>query len=150
MLPMGDEPRLLLFGGYGNLTGQQDARDPGVPLFDGRFHRLGDLGQLDLTTNEWTCLVPAPGLALPHLWSACYLPHARVVVVMQARTREQPFGTPAQVFIHRVGKDREFITLPSRGDVPDGISPGFITALPSGRSLLAFQKAGVFEVTLDV
>lgn len=69
---------------------------------------------------------------------------------MQARNSSAPFGTPADVFIYRWGKDRGFVRLSSRGDVPDGASPGFVTTLPSGRSLLAFQKAGVFELILDL
>jgi hypothetical protein len=150
MMPLGDEPRVLLFGGHGNLTGKRDVRDPNTPLFDGRFHRLGDLWSLDLTTDQWSCLVPAPGLTLPNPWSACYLRHDRVVFVVQARANDQPFGTPANVFVHRVGKDQGFISVTCRGDVPDGNSPGYITALPSGRSLLAFQKAGIFELTLEV
>ncbi|MCW5550627.1 MAG: hypothetical protein KIS67_00535 [Verrucomicrobiae bacterium] len=149
-LPMGDGQRILLFGGHGNLTGKKDARDPGVPLYDGRFHRLGNLWCLNLVTNKWSCLVPVPGLQLPQLWSACYLPALQTVVVMQARASSVPFGTPADVFIHRLGKDRGFVRLSSRGDVPNGAGPGFVTALPSGRSLLTFQKAGVFELVLNL
>lgn len=151
LIPVGDGRSLLLFAGEGNLTGKQDSRDPGLENFNGRFHYLGDLWRLDLATGKWTCLVPAPGLAGPPAqWSACFLEQSHAVVVMHARNATAPFGTPASVFVHRLGKDRGFIRLPSRGDVPDGVSHGYVTALPGGRSALAFQKAGIFELTLEV
>lgn len=149
LMPMGDGRRLLLFGGSGSLSGKQDARDPGVPLYDGRFHRLGDLWCLDLATNHWTCLVAVPGLTLPYLWSSCFLEESQTVVVMQARAPNAPFGTPADIFVHRLGRDRGFIQITSRGDVPDGGGHGYVTAVNSGRTLLVFQKAGVFEVALE-
>lgn len=148
-LPVGDGRRLLLIGGGGNLSGKQGERDPGLPLFDGRFHALGDLWSLDLASNRWTCLVHTPGLKLPNLWSACYLPALEKVTVMHARSNSAPFGDPAEVSIHRLGRDRGFVRISSRGDVPDGVSPGYATAMPSGRTLLAFQKRGVFEVALE-
>lgn len=149
LMPMGNGRRLLLFGGGGSLSGKQDDREPGLPLFDGRFHRLGDLWRLDLSTNQWTCLIAAPGLALPHPWSACYLEKLGTVVVMQGHAPSAPFGTPADVFIHRLGRDRGFVQIASGGDVPDGAGQGYLTAVNSGRTLLAFQKAGIFEVTLE-
>jgi hypothetical protein len=148
VLPLGDGRHILFFGGTGNLTGKQDARDPGVPLYDGRFHHLGDLWSLDLLTNRWSCLVPVPGLLLPRLWSACHLRALQTLVVMQAGSSSAPFGTPPDVFIHRGGKDPGFLQISSLGDVPDGNSPGFATVLPSGRAFLVFQKAGVFEVEI--
>lgn len=150
LLPRGDGTRLLLFGGYGNLSGKQDAQDPGMPGFDGIFHNLGDLWELDLATNRWTCLIPAPGLAvIENLVSACWLEQLETLVVMRSRDPQAPFGTPGDLFIFRPGRDRDYVAVPSRGDVPDGARHGYITALPSGRSFLAFQKAGVFEVELE-
>ena len=148
-MPVGTGRRLLLLGGGGSLSGEVDDREPGLPLFDGRFHRLGDLWRLDLTTNQWTCLVPVPGLALPHSWSACFLEKLGTLVVMQGRAPSASFGAPAEVFIHRLGRDRGFVQIASRGDVPDGAGHGYVTSANSGRTLLAFQKAGIFEVTLE-
>lgn len=82
--------------------------------------------------------------------STGFLEQAQTLVVMHARNATAPFGTPAAVFIHRIGKDRGFIPVPSRGDVPDGKFHGYVTPLPGGRSALAFQKAGIFELTLEL
>lgn len=151
LIPTGDGQSLLLFGGYGNLTGKQGVRDPGAQFFDGKFHYFEDLWKLDLATNRWTGLVPAPGPAHPpDLCSVCFLEQSQAVVVMHARNASAPFGTAAAVFIYRLGKDRNFIRVPSRGDVPDGNYHGALTALPGGNSALAFQHAGIFELTLEV
>lgn len=151
LMPIGDGRNLLLFGGQGSLSGKQDSRDPGLANFDGRFHNLGDLWKLDLATSKWTCVVPVPGLAHPgDLCSSCFLSRSQAVVVMHAKNTIAPFGTPAAVFIHRLGKDRGFLPVSCRGDVPDGNRHGYVTALPGGRSALAFQKAGIFELTLEI
>jgi hypothetical protein len=53
------------------------------------------------------------------------------------------------MWVHRVGRDDRFHEVEQQGDVPDGAAPGDLTALPGGRSALVFQKAGVFEVSLE-
>jgi hypothetical protein len=152
IMPMGHEGRhLLLCGGQGSLSGGQDDPEPGLPHFDGRFHRLGDLWRLDLESGAWNSLVPAPGLANPPSgrWSCCYLAQEQAVVVSHARGELEPFGTPVRMWVHRVGRDDRFHPLDQEGEVPDGASSGDLTALPGGRSALVFQKAGVFEVSLE-
>jgi hypothetical protein len=152
LMAMGHEGRqVLLFGGSGSRSGRQDDREPGLPHFDGRFHRLGDLWRLDLATGAWTALVPAPGLANPASgrWACCYLAGQQAVLVSHARGEFEPFGTPVRMWVHRVGRDDRFHEVEQQGDVPDGAAPGDLTALPGGRSALVFQKAGVFEVSLE-
>jgi hypothetical protein len=104
-----------------------------------------------LLTGKWSCLVPVPGLVnAPEPWSACYFQKQRTVVLMHMRNTTAAYGTGPDVFIHRIGKDSKFIPVPSRGDVPDGMYHGYLTALPGGKSALAFQKTGIFELKLEL
>jgi hypothetical protein len=43
-----------------------------------------------------------------------------------------------------------YVAVPNRGDVPDGMQPGYLPVLPSGWIFPAFPKAGVFEDELQV
>jgi hypothetical protein len=151
LMPADGGRSLLWFGGSGSLNGRQDVADPGEPHFDGRFHRLGDLWRLDLASGQWTSVVPFPGLTglAASRWSACYLEAAQAVLVLQARSDTDPYGTPATLHLCRVGQDRRFHEVRNEGDVPDGGGHGFLTALPGGRSAVTFQKQGVFEVSLE-
>jgi hypothetical protein len=148
---MGDGRHVLFFGGVGSLSGRQDDHEPGLPRFDGRFHRLGDLWRLDLATGAWQCLVPAPGLAFSHIdrWSACYLREKGAFLVSLSREPTDPFGTPVRVALHRVGQTDGFVPVTLRGDVRDGASHGCLLALPGGQRALAFQKEGFFELSLE-
>lgn len=150
LIPVGDGKSLLLFGGYGNLSGKQGERDPGLDFFDAKFHHFEDLWELNLATSKWNCLVPAPGPAHPpDLWSACLLERTQTVAVMHARNASAPFGTAADVFIYRLGRDQNFLRVTSRGDVPDGNYHGALTAVPGTNSALAFQHSGIYELTLE-
>lgn len=45
--------RWFLFGGLGKRTGNQGQRDPDLGAFDGNWHALDDLWELDLENNRW-------------------------------------------------------------------------------------------------
>jgi hypothetical protein len=149
--PMGDARHILFFGGMGSLSGRQDDVEPGLPHFDGRFHRLGDLWRLDLATGAWQCLVPAPGLTFSHIdrWSACYLRERGAFLVSQAREPTDHYGTRGRLYLHRVGQMNHFIPVTLRGDLRDGATHGCLTVLPDGHRALGFHREGIFELSLE-
>lgn len=150
LIPLDDGRKLLLFGGYGNSSGNEHERDPGFKMWDEKFHVLGDLWTLDLASGKWECLLPAPGLELPNFHACGYLAKHNALVVIHAHDNATPDGTPPELFIHRLRKGAAFEKVASRGDVPNVRMPQYMTALPGGRSLAAFMMAGIFELTLEV
>lgn len=66
VFPGQDRSKLWFFGGEGNSSGQQGVRESGLRGFNGNWHPLDDLWQLDLATSNWRQVLPLGG-NIPHL-----------------------------------------------------------------------------------
>lgn len=142
--------QLLMFGGIGNSSGKQGDKDPGLHYFTGQFNVLGDLWVLDLESGNWKCLVPLPGLELPIERTGTYFTEEKALLLLQGRPMTKPNGTPPEAFAFwPAHPDRGFTQLDPVGDPPDGIGSGFLTALPNGKSGLAFYQNGIYRVALE-
>ena len=150
MLPVGNQPSLILFGGAGNATGRQGDRDPGLRFYDGNFPILGDLWLLNLDSGKWKCLEPAPGLELPGRKASAYLAKLKLLVVAHTSTQATPVDTPPEIYLHRMNPGVGFEKVTSRGEVPMGPMRNYLVALPGGERLLTFQEKGIYELRLEL
>ena len=147
LAPFDNGQRLVLFGGGGNSTGRQGGRDEGFQYWDSRWHPLGDVWTLDLSTGKWDCRLPLPGLELPNPSAACLV--GELLVVGHQRAPGEAFGTSPQVFLLNLSGREPFEEVECVGDVPDGRGELFLSRSVDDASFLAFHPSGVYEVTLD-
>ena len=75
--------RLFLVGGTGGLSGVQTEQMPGVRGFDGRFHYLDDIWELDLQKNTWRRLLPLGCFDPVRLRVAAYFSKIRGLVILE-------------------------------------------------------------------
>ncbi len=143
------ERRLLhLFGGIGNSTGKQGARDAGMKFFNSQFHFLGDLWTLDLGTGNWTQRAPVTALELDRDHSAALLAGSRSVVVVHSVEKNAAAGTPPAVYRFQMDRDVEFTALESQGDIPEGRASGFLTSRGLENELVAFFQDGIYTLSI--
>ena len=57
LVPDATGRRIFVVGGLGSPSGKQGEMAPGLKGFDGRFHHLDDIWELDLEKNAWRCLL---------------------------------------------------------------------------------------------
>ena len=141
---------MLLFGGVGNSTGKQGERDPGFQQFDGHFHLLGDVWNLDFETNKWSNLVQLPGRQMRRFPFATYYPPWEAIVELEGCGDNDPYPTPPRVHVFRKGMDSRFIEATSEGTPPDSRKKLFVCFDPTEQRLLCFSEEGVFEINLEV
>ena len=146
----GERPQMLLFGGVGNSTGNQGERDPGFQQFDGHFHLLGDVCNLDFETNKWSNLVQLPGRQMRRFPFATSYPPWEAILELEGCADIDPHPTPPRVHVFRKGVDSGFIEARSEGTPPDSRKQVFVCFDPIEQRLLCFSEEGVFEINLEV
>jgi hypothetical protein len=139
--------RWYLFGGAGNRTGRQGQRDPDLDAFDGNWHSLDDLWELDLEANRWRECFPVGRWRQPRISKAVYHPVLDCVVFLQLTPNNSGAGPTLWTWDRKaVGK------LPVRALQLSSPGPVYVcwTLLsdPERPDLLLLTNQGVFRVAL--
>ena len=80
--------RLYLIGGAGSASGKQGDRVPGLRWFDGRFHQLDDIWELDLDKSAWRQVLPLGHLRFSRLRAAVSHPRLAGLVLFEGMLPE--------------------------------------------------------------
>lgn len=139
--------RWYAFGGIGNRSGIQGRRDPDLGAFDGSWHALDDLWELDLGTNRWHECFPLGRWNANPISRAVYHPHLDCVFFLQLTPTGASRGPTLWAW------DRGSIGEPPRRVFQvSGPGPVFscwtFLAEPDRPELIAMTNEGIFRVTL--
>ncbi len=148
LLPDNRKPRMYLFGGDGNETGKQGDSNPGFNFFDGHFYRLGDLWSLDFTNNQWTNIVPLPGIQTRSPAVAAYFSPMEAIVLLDRCLKESPYPTPPRMYLLRPEFDKSFLEMSLTGTVPDSRFSSFLCFDPVAQRMLSFMEDGIYQVNI--
>ena len=72
-----------MVGGLGSPSGKQGHMVRGLNYFDGGFHYLDDVWELDLEKNAWRCLLSLGHLEPDRLRAAAFFPRLRGLVIFE-------------------------------------------------------------------
>ena len=140
--------RWFLFGGQGNRTGNQGQRDPDLGAFDGNWHTLDDLWELDLETHRWRECFMVGKWSQPRIQKVVYHPMLDCVVFLQLTPADSDRSPGLWTW------DRGSIgETPRRVVQLSGPGPVFrcwsLLAEPERPDLILMTSQGVFRVTLQ-
>ena len=140
--------RLLLVGGRGSPSGKQGERVPKLRAFNGQFHLLDDIWELDLEKQVWRELLPIGHLRPERLRAAVYHAQLRGLVVFEGSRPLDDQPGPAKAFLFRPDKDARPLELPSEGDRSIMSQVWAWTMDPQTADILFLASDGIFRVTL--
>jgi hypothetical protein len=146
--------RLFLVGGGGSPTGVQGQKIQGLQGFDGRFHQLDDIWELNLRDNRWTEVLPPgrfPASPLPLQQRAVfYHPRLRAIIYILGRyfQGEQGGGT-ASVWLVRPGVDNRPLPVAQKGEMSRLTAVRAFTFDPVKEELLILAEDGIFSVSFE-
>ncbi len=149
LVPDADARRIFLVGGYGSPSGKQGEMARGLEGFDGRFHYLDDLWELDLQKNTWRCLLPFGHLDPQRLRAAAFLPRLEGMVLFEGMRIGGSTPGPAQTWLFRPNRHPLPVRLPAEGE-PSRLGVAWAWALdPSSHELVMFADDGIFRISVD-
>ena len=142
--------RLFVVGGEGSRSGKQGEQTPGWRGYNGQFHYLDDVWELNLATNAWRCVLP-PGCFDPRgLRAAAYFPAVEGLVLFEGLGANVVNSEPARTWLLRPGRDRKPIRLPAEGE-PSRLARAWAwTFDPRDGDLLMFADDGIFRLALKL
>ena len=121
----------------------------GLKGFDGRFHHLDDIWELDLAKNAWRCLLPLGHLDPQRLRAAAFFPRLEGLVIFEGLKVGDLKPGPAQAWLLRPNRDRLPVRLPSDGE-PSRLAQVWAWASdPRNGELLMFANDGIFHVSVE-
>lgn len=141
--------KLFLCGGRGSPSGEERRLTPGLRNYDGHFHWLDDIWELDFAANTWRCLVPMGHFDPMRLRVAAYFSHLDGLVLFLGTKPEDEQTDRATAWLIHPGIDREPIPLPSFGDVSRLAHPWAYTVDPQSDELLLFGDDGIYRIALE-
>jgi hypothetical protein len=150
-LPLIPDPtgrRIFLIGGGGSPSGKQGDRVPGWRGFDGQFHKLDDIWELDLEKPAWRQLLPLGQFRLGRLRAAVYHPRLNGLVLFEGMEPEDVQPGPARAFLFRPGEDKRPMDLAAEGDISILATACAWTMEPHTDDILFFASDGIFRVTV--
>jgi len=122
---------------------------PGLRGFDGQFHFLDDIWELDLERNFWRCLLPLGHLDPQRLQAAAFFPRLEGLVIFEGMKVGDLKPGPAQAWLLRPNRDRLPVRLPSDGE-PSRLARAWTWALdPRNDELLMFADDGIFRISVE-
>jgi hypothetical protein len=136
----------FIYGGRGNSTGKQGDREPGIPLFDGEFHSLDDLWELDLATQGWRQWWTVQAWNPVGIRAAIHHQALDAVVFLGGSEPGDP--RPASVHLWLKGHSRIPLEIPSLGERSPLYRCWTLLVEPGSGDLWVFADEGVFAVTL--
>lgn len=140
--------RWYVFGGSGNRSGKQGQRDPDLGGFNGSWHTLDDLWELDLESNQWRECFPLGWLPQSRISRAVYHPLLDCVIFLQLTHADSSHG-PMLWSWNRdaIGESpRRVLQLSGPGPV---YSCWTLLAEPERPDLILMTNEGVFRVRLS-
>jgi hypothetical protein len=122
---------------------------PGLKGFNGRFHFLDDIWELDLEKNVWRCLLSAGHLDPERLRVAAFLPRLEGLVVFEAMKMGISRPGLARAWLLRPNRDLLPARLPAEGE-PSRLAVIWSWALdPRNDGLLVFVDDGIFRISVE-
>jgi hypothetical protein len=147
LVPDATGKRLFVVGGRGSPSGKQGERDPGLRGFDGQFHKLDDIWELDLERAAWRQLLSLGHFRLGRLRAAVYHPRLKGLVLFEGMQPEDAQPGPAKAFWFRPGEDKLPLEMAPEGDSSILASAWACTMEPQTDDVLLFASDGIFRVT---
>ena len=149
LVPDATGRRVFMVGGYGNPSGKQGEMARGLKGFDGRFHHLDDIWELDLEKNAWRCLLSPGHLDPQRLRAAAFIPRLEALVIFEGmKVGDNQPGLP-RVWLLRPNSDRMPVRLPADGE-PSRLAVAWAWALdPRNDELVMFADDGIFRISVD-
>ncbi len=149
LVPDATGRRIFVVGGEGSLSGKQGEMAPGLKGFDGRFHRLDDIWELDLEKNAWRCLLSPGHLDPDRLQAAAFFPRLQALVIFEGMKVGDSQPELARAWLLRPNRDRLPVRLPSDGE-PSRLAVAWSWALdPRNDELLMFADDGIFRIAVE-
>ncbi len=149
LVPDATGRRIFVVGGEGSSSGKQGEMAPSLKGFNGRFHLLDDIWELDLENNAWRCLLSPGHLDPERLQAAAFFPRLEGLVIFEGMKMgiEQP-GL-ARAWLLRPNRDRLPVRLPSDGE-PSRLAVAWAWTLdPRNDELLMFADDGIFRISVE-
>jgi hypothetical protein len=138
-----------MVGGYGSPSGKQGEMARGLKGFDGRFHHLDDIWELNLEKNAWRCLLSPGHLDPQRLRAAAFLPRLEALVIFEGMKVGDTQPGLARAWLLRPNRDRLPVGLPADGE-PSRLAVAWAWALdPRNDELVMFADDGVFRISVD-
>lgn len=141
--------RLFLVGGLGSRSGKKGDRMADLGGFNGRFHLLDDIWELDLKTNVWRCLLPAGHFDPARVQCATYFPQLRGLVIFEGAKPDDQEPWLTKTWLIRPGIDAKPLALPTAGHPSELLQVRACTLDPNNGELVVFAEDGIFRVALD-
>jgi serine/threonine protein kinase len=148
LIPDSTGAKLYLVGGNGSRSGKQGDQMAGVPWFNGRFHVLDDIWELDLRSNAWRCLLPLGHFDPMRLHMAAWFPSVGGLVMFEGLDVRSGKAPPTSGWLLRPGRDHAPVRLPMAGDISRLAVPWCWTLDPRNGELLMFADDGIFRISV--
>jgi hypothetical protein len=149
LVPDATGRRVFMVGGYGSPSGKQGEMARGLKGFDGRFHHLDDIWELNLEKNAWRCLLSPGHLDPQRLRAAAFLPRLEALVIFEGMKVGDTQPGLARAWLLRPNRDRLPVGLPADGE-PSRLAVAWAWALdPRNDELVMFADDGVFRISVD-
>ncbi len=140
--------RIFVIGGFGSPSGKQGERAPGLRGFDGTFHELDNIWELDLERPAWRQLLPFGHLSFGRLRAAVYHPRLKGLVLFEGMRLEDAQPGPAKALLFRPGADKRPLELPSEGERSTLPRAWAWTMDPQSEDILLFANDGIFRLSV--
>ncbi len=145
----GSGRKVFVVGGRGSPSGKQGEMVRGLKGFDGQFHFLDDIWELDLEKNAWRCLVALGHLDAHQLRAAAFFPQLEGLVLFEGMKVDDRQPERSRAWLVRPGRDRLPVRLPADGD-PSRLAWAWAWTLdPRNDELLMFADDGIFRISVD-
>jgi hypothetical protein len=148
LIPDATGRRLFVIGGVGSPSGKQGERVASLRGFDGRFHQLDDIWELDLERPAWRQLLPLGHFRLGRLRAAVYHSRLKGLVLFEGMQPEDAQPGPARAFWFRPGEDKLPRELAAEGDGSVLAQAWAWTIEPQTDDILLFASDGIFRLTV--
>jgi hypothetical protein len=148
----GDKPtRLFLEGGSGSPLGEQGKEVKDLRSFNGQFHNLDDVWELDLRNNRWTEVLPNglfPVLPQPAgVRTVFYHPVLKAIIFLVPAVLGASKPSKVTAWLLRPGLGRKPLPLAQEGELSHPGSAWAYTLDPRNHELLLFGNDGIFSVS---
>jgi hypothetical protein len=148
LIPDATGRRIFVIGGHGSPTGKERERVPGLRGFDGQFHQLDDVWELDLERPAWRQLLPLGHFRFGRLRVAAYHPRLKGLLLIEGMRPEDVQPAPARAFWFRPGEDMLPRELAAEGDWSILAQAWAWTMEPQTDNILLFASDGIFRLTV--
>ncbi len=142
--------RLYLLGGNGSPSGKQGVVAPGLPHFDGRFHVLDDLWELDLREGKWRRLLPLGSFDVLSLSGAVYHPAVSGLLIFEGPRLLEAASSPKRAFLFRPDIETVPVQLPLEGQTPKVVGAYWCCTIdPATQEIVVLASDGIFRVSVQ-